>query len=327
MSAVSRDGGRAARGRARPEHAFGAVFTACFLLFSWEAVAHASGSGWVQGLGAVAAGVALVGLAGPGFALRRVKLTVTEAPADAGVGQPFSLTVVTTRPCRWRAVAPAGTTTMLLPGRPTRVELRADRRGVLSGVEVNVASAAPFGLVWWSAPCYLRLPQQVTIAPAPVTGDHLVDGALSEHEGLEQAMRAEQGEQRGIREYRAGDSMRRVHWRASAHTGSLMVRELESLLERPYHVVADLSDDVETAELEAGRAMGAIKLLLESRALVVLETTATNGEKVSALVEDERAAGRQLAQARPNPWSAPGLAPCGPQDGQGGRSRTREASP
>ncbi len=48
----------------------------------------------------------------------------------------------------------------------------------------------------------------------------LAEGPESGRLGVEDASRY-----RGIREYRPGDSLRRVHWKATAHRGQMMVRE------------------------------------------------------------------------------------------------------
>ena len=47
----------------------------------------------------------------------------------------------------------------------------------------------------------------------------------------------------GIREYRAGDERRRVHWRATAHRGTLMVKEVEQDLTPLFTLFLDLAAD------------------------------------------------------------------------------------
>jgi uncharacterized protein (DUF58 family) len=46
-------------------------------------------------------------------------------------------------------------------------------------------------------------------------------------------------EQRGVREYEPGDEVRRLHWKATAHTGRLMVRELADLRQARLTVLLD----------------------------------------------------------------------------------------
>ena len=55
------------RSLALPERAFGPVAGTILLLFVWTGVAHASGSGWVQAVGSVVAGLLLLGLVAPAF--------------------------------------------------------------------------------------------------------------------------------------------------------------------------------------------------------------------------------------------------------------------
>ncbi|MGH9296789.1 MAG: DUF58 domain-containing protein [Acidimicrobiales bacterium] len=289
------------RGAGRPERFLGQVTGAVVLLFAWAAVAHASGSGWVQTLGALAAGILLVGMLGPGLALRGARLSVVRSAPDATTGQPVELRVVSSRSCRCTPLRPSGAQVALVAGVETTVKLLPSHRGFLQAVDVRVATAAPFGLLWWSMSCRLQLPGRLVVAPVP--GEVGVVGA-AEAAG-EAAVSAPEasvtGDARGIREYRAGDSPRLVHWRATAHSGSLMVRESETHPDLPLHVVADLAQDPDEAELQASAALGTVRALLGAGRRVVLDTTESEA-RCSSLVADVHVAGRRLGLAGRNPW-------------------------
>lgn len=281
---------------------FGPVSGTIVLLLVWEAVAHASGSGWVQGLAAVAAGVAVAGMIGPGVVARRITVEVLSSPRDAVAGSPFTVQVSSNRPCRCTPVRPSGPPLVLDGRRPAELRLLPHHRGVLGVVTVRVATAAPLGLLWWSARHDLELPVPVLIAPQREAGATLTaEGTDDEHEASA-AVLADHGELRGVREYRVGDSPRQVHWRASAHTGALMVREAERLVAPTVTVSAQLSDDIEVAEREASRALETVVDLIERGHRVVLETTEPSG-RLSAPVASELSAGRRLARAGVNPWA------------------------
>ena len=140
-------------------------------MVAWAGVAHSSGSGWVQAVGALLgaflagrvssprssrprrARVALHGLAGrrPGRAPARAHLR----------GRPAR-----THPPRW----PVG------PDRQAGGGQRGDQDGVahrappaggasLDAVVVEVASSAPFGLLWWARDVELPLPRLLHVAP------------------------------------------------------------------------------------------------------------------------------------------------------------------
>ena len=49
----------------------------------------------------------------------------------------------------------------------------------------------------------------------------------------------------GVREYTPGDSLRRIHWRASAHSDSLIVRQLDSTTSRDWWIFVDLGASVQ----------------------------------------------------------------------------------
>ena len=104
------------------------------------------------------------------------------------------------------------------------------------------------------------------------------------------------GEPRGVRPYRPGDHRRWVHWPATAHSGELMVREMEGPTAEPVTLEVHLPVDADAAERIAERAMATVVALVDRGASVLLATTETSGPKIGA-VGDRRSAGRRLARA------------------------------
>jgi len=270
-------------------------------LTAWELVAHNSGSGWVQAVGAIVGGGLLVGLLAPAAAVHRVRVTVLESPVDATAGQAAVLSVVATRPVRVRPLDPPGAPTSATPVRRTAVALVPERRGELSSCVLDVASAAPFGMLWWHEHVTVPLPRPLLVAPRVGEPD---DGTISEgeraHAGRPAPARV--GEPRGVRPYRRGDLRHWVHWPATAHTGSLMVREMESPAGPPVTVRAALPPDPDGAERAAERALGTVARLLAEGREVLLVTTEPGGERAER-VQGLLAAGRRLARAVPA-WAA-----------------------
>jgi len=116
-------------------------------------------------------------------------------------------------------------------GGRTGVELeyrvRADRRGIRSVGPLLLTSTDPFGLARRTHT--IGTPVPLTIAPAIVELSALTDlpgeAGGSMHTTTH---RLGQGADNLIpRHYVSGDSMRRIHWRASAHRDELMVRQEE----------------------------------------------------------------------------------------------------
>lgn len=135
------------------------------------------------------------------------------------------------------------------PGEEASVTLPciAIRRGVFDGSDVTLRTAAPFGLV--STRKTLPVPSRIIVHPAlvdvgsfplPETAAQTADDALA-------VARAGHGEVfAGVRDYRPGDQRRWIHWRTTARTGRLAVREHEEPARSPVVLVA--------AGLEAGPA-------------------------------------------------------------------------
>jgi uncharacterized protein (DUF58 family) len=298
---------RRRRSRPRPEHAVARVGVGLLLVVGWSAVGHASGSGWVVALGGFVAATLLLASLGPLAALLTARISPTGAPADAEAGASFSVTLACSRRVRLQALAPPGPVVFSGAAGIAALAVVPARRGVLEEVEVRVGSAAPFGLVWWSRRMVLSLPQPVHVSPrlgrpaatlVPAAGDESPDRHDASSVAAGQSMG---GELRAVREYRHGDGPRRVHWPATAHATTLMVRETDDGAGTPVVVRADLPADPAAAEERAEQVLGTVVVLLRAGARVELETTEAGGRRILAAVADRRAAGRRLARAVSQP--------------------------
>lgn len=286
----------------RPDRYIGPVFSTLFLLAAFGAVAHASGSGWVQAVGSITGGLAAVGLIGPALAASHLRLDCVTAPRDATRGEPYVIEVVSSRPLRCTPASPPGRPVVVPAGSPTPVSLIPPHRGTLTTVRVRLATASPLGLLWWSVERRLELP--VSVAVFPGLGDGVVGGVdgLGDETGRGRPLPAPTGEIRGVRNYQHGDSRRRVHWRATAHTGALMVRENEVMPDTPVRIVADLSDDPDRGDEQASDVLATVTRHLALGRRVLLETV-EQGQRGSAVVLDRLSAGRRLARAGSNPYA------------------------
>ena len=138
--------------------------------------------------------------------------------------------------------------------RTAEYQLRIATRGIYNLGPVKVSSQFPLGI--GEKHQTFQLQQTLTIYPAPA---HLLSGWRLREDELAAAahsrMRnhgAAEDEFYGIREYRAGDNHRAVHWRSSARTGQLMVREQRPVRRAELVVLLDLFAETEVAghELE-----------------------------------------------------------------------------
>lgn len=106
---------------------------------------------------------------------------------------------------------------------------------------LRVRCSDPFGLAvsHQEFPLTTQLIVTPRIEPLPVV--RLPGGAgLSSGESQAQAVSITGNDDIAIREYRHGDDLRRVHWKASAHRGELMVRREEQPWENSAAVLLDL---------------------------------------------------------------------------------------
>ena len=292
----------------RPARPVAPIGAALAILGIWWLVAHNGGSGWVQALGDVVFGTLAVGILGPAVVVARAKVRVAEAPADGTAGTGIHLHLEASTRLRIRPVSPPGREAFVGPvGRrrspDDRIALLPMGRGVHETVILDIATAAPFALQWWTRRVEVPLPCALHVAPRRGRPEsfpfrhHEEDGAT-----FEWALN-DVGQTRGVRPYGPGDSRRQVHWRAAAHAGELMVRERERPSAEPITLSVVLPSDPHEAERVAERALGTIVQLLERGASVLLSTVELSGP-ILGKVTDRRGAGRRLARALAQPGSS-----------------------
>jgi uncharacterized protein (DUF58 family) len=110
----------------------------------------------------------------------------------------------------------------------------------------------------------------------------------------------------GLREYRAGDDLRRVHWASTARMDQLMIRQPENLLQGRLTVAVDVRSGVhDSATLEAclSAAASVIMAAIRSRIHVRLVTTAGVDSGFGASAPHGAALLDLLAEAEAEPGS------------------------
>jgi len=303
---------------ARPARPRSPIAVALLILGIWWLVAHNGGSGWVQALGDLVFGALVIGILGPAVVLARAKVRIVGSPTDSTAGLPVEMRLEVSTRLRVRPARPPGKEGFVGAAGKSRscddrISLLPTERGVHEMVTLDIATAAPFALQWWTRRVVLPLPVVLHVAPrkgcpeSPWSRPHEETG-----EAIDWAQTTV-GQPRGARPYAPGDSRRQVHWRATAHAGELMVRELERPAAQPITVTVILPSDPAEAERVAGRALGTVVTLLERGASVLLATEERSGRVVME-VPDRRSAGRRLARAVAHADGAlPGLLVAGAQ--------------
>jgi uncharacterized protein (DUF58 family) len=135
---------------------------------------------------------------------------------------------------------------------PLRYRLHGSRRGRFPLGPVRLRLVDPFGLVLRTAAGNDTSTLLVTPRVRRLQGDGSLAGAGGKGgEGSRRSIAVHGEDDVSTREYRYGDDLRMVHWRATARTGELMVR----LEERPWRAAASLFVDTRVAAHLAGGAV------------------------------------------------------------------------
>src|SRR4051812_24258717 len=143
-----------------------------------------------------------------------------------------------------------------------RAEIRATlvprRRGVLMFASVDLVRPDPFGLAYGRI--RKPLPERIVVLPRryrlpPVLlpaqrllqpGGHALASSIGDSE-----------EFLSLREYRPGDSLRRVHWKSFARTGEPVVKEYESEFFERHALVLDTSSGGDSPAFEEAVSIAA----------------------------------------------------------------------
>ncbi len=243
---------------ARPARPVTPIAVSVGILGIWWLVAHNGGSGWVQALGDFVFGTLTIGILGPGIVLSRSRLVVISAPSQSTAGLPAEIRLSSSTRLRVRPVTPPGKEAFIGPAGRHRlpddvIDFLPPHRGVHETVTLDIATAAPFALQWWTRRVVLPLPSTLYVAPQRGRPWILPVGRHEEVGIVRDRVQTDVGEPRGARPYSPGDARRQVHWRATAHAGELMVRELEAPNSAPITVKVSLPLDPDEAEHVAGR--------------------------------------------------------------------------
>lgn len=139
--------------------------------------------------------------------------------------------------------------------RPGTVVLAPRRRGVVHSVLVDAIAAGPIGLVECGRRIRVALDTSLTVGPTPLP--HHIDWPRPRalHFGLADSTPRGDELYRSVRPYVRGDSRRRVHWKASAHRGELMVKEHEGTGTVVLRIVVALDGPSAAAEAAVSRAV------------------------------------------------------------------------
>ena len=125
--------------------------------------------------------------------------------------------------------------------RTARFRVIGSRRGIYRLGPATLVSGDPFGLV--PAQTALTATERLVVYPRIVPLERLGIPARAPFADLRTPVPLFEDPHRavGVRPYAPGDSARRIHWTASAHQGSLLVRKLEFGVGRDTVVLLDLT--------------------------------------------------------------------------------------
>lgn len=262
--------------RLRPTKLAGALVFACLILF---AVGTNVQAGWLIVLTALVLGALAAGLVLPALAVRGIEVARL-APESAFAGDRVEVSLVV------RSRAPSarglvlvrdrflGTGAAVVPrlaageSRTYIGERDAVRRGVHVSGPCEIATGAPFGVA--RATRHVKVSSQTVVYPRvyDVADPGRLAGVLTEG-GRPRPAAA--GDSTSVREYRPGDPLRHVHWRSSARTGRLVVREFEEHASGDVAVLVVPGADDETVDAVTSAACSyAIAAVDAGRRVVIL---------------------------------------------------------
>ncbi len=208
-------------------------------------------------LGAAMAGVVGLDALAAWRGLIAPTLVVGAPPsALAGRNSPVEVTVLAGRfPLVVRALWTDPPLTFAVDGPdPGLVSWPAGSRGLVTAFQVELVASGPLGLVPVHRRVRTRLTRPMVVVPAGESHAWDPPALRAVRHGLAETAPLGHDLFRGVRPYQRGDPRRRVHWKATARTGALMVREADGTGVVAIQVVLDLGEGGPAGEAAVARA-------------------------------------------------------------------------
>ncbi|HEX7136046.1 MAG TPA: DUF58 domain-containing protein, partial [Iamia sp.] len=137
---------------------------------------------------------------------------------------------------------------------PGTVLIDAPHRSVVTHMVFDLVATGPLGLTEAARRVRVWLPTPWHVGPAPLAHDPGWPKLRTVPPGESSTVTHGDDLFRGVRPYTRGDPRRSVHWPATAHRGTLMVKERDGIEQVALRVVLELTHPGPDAEMAAGRA-------------------------------------------------------------------------
>ena len=175
--------------------------------------------------------------------------------------------------------------------------LHSTRRGLFRVGPTVVEAAGPFGLMRRflldrQARFVTVLPRAVEIGKGWPLGHRPIHEVPRRRSLFEDPSRFQ-----GIRDYRRGDSLRRVHWRATARSGKLQVKLFEPAVLEGMLVVVDMAQEARSAPPAEHPDGDPVEELTVTAAASLVEFVIAGGQSVALLSN-----GADAAERYPEDW-------------------------
>ncbi len=208
---------------------------------------------------------------------RRVTTTIDPDRAEVLVDEDATMSVGVGGPPLPVTVQLGATRLVVDPSARGTLHIQAGSRGVVPALPVEVRSTGLCGVLGCLRRRSVPLSTPIYVGPRPVVPARpfpQLGGAWGEGSHLP----SPNGDVvRGVRDYVPGDRRSLVHWRASARTGRLVVKELEEPFTPVLVMVLDLGSGSPAGEQAAGRAAWYLHEALRRGVKVVLASREATG--------------------------------------------------
>jgi len=281
---VSSPTGASSRGELRPT--VGTAGAAALAFVAWKVAASTGEAMGVAVCFAALAAIVLDALWAT-IATRRVRLSASVERRDVVVGEVIVIDVVVDGPRQAFTVRISEGS----GGLPKVVEAPGNgplgatttTRGVMSGVEIERVSNGFCGLAAISRRERISLPQALYVGPQPLPPAQAFP-ELGSGVGDGRPRPGPEGDSvRSVRDYVPGDPQRQIHWRASAHHGDLVVKEVALPSAPALTILVDLGVGDEAGERAVRRAGWYTREALRRGYRVMLATHDRTGRVIDAV--------------------------------------------